>query len=90
MSDDKLIRVNAMLSVKTLSILDEYAALVGVSRSALIRGLVSEAEPALRLLLNKLKGFKDMNEGERAAALARLTKVSEVLGDGVIRGVDAL
>lgn len=90
MSDDKLIRVNAMLSVKTLSILDEYAALVGVSRSALIRGLVSEAEPALRLLLNKLKGFGDMNEGERAAALARLTKVSEVLGGGVIRGVDAL
>lgn len=90
MSDDKLIRVNAMLSVKTLSILDEYAALVGVSRSALIRGLVSEAEPALRLLLNKLKGFEHMSEGERAAALARLTKVSEVLGDGVIRGVDAL
>lgn len=83
MTDEKLIRVNLMLSSSTLKILDDMKHLMNVSRSSLVRGLISEAEPSLRHLLTALDGFDKLSLGERAVKVSKLGEVANRLDENI-------
>ena len=87
MTDENLIRVNIMLSQDTLQILDDYKDLMGISRSALLRGLISEAVPNLKHLLEVLEGFDKLSEGEKAVKLSRLGQIASKLDENVSKGI---
>lgn len=88
MTDENLIRVNIMLSKETLQILDDYKDLMGISRSQLMRGLISEATPNLKAMLEVLKGFDQLTDGEKAVRLSRLAKIADTLDANVTKGIN--
>lgn len=87
---EDIVRVNTFLSREQVEVLDAYARMMGITRSALLRGLLGEALPDLKKVLEKLEGFEDLSREERAVRLARFTLVSDRLSDGVSKGVDYL
>lgn len=87
MKNENLVRVNIMLSQPTLKVLDDYKDLMGISRSQLVRGLISEATPNLVAMLEVLQGFEQLSEGEKAVRLSRLAKIADTLDANVSKGI---
>lgn len=87
MNNEKLVRVNIMLSEPTLEVIDDYKNLMGISRSQLMRGLISEAIPNLRAMLDVLEGFDQLTDGEKAVRLSRLAKIADKLDANVSKGI---
>lgn len=88
MKNEKLVRVNIMLSEPTLEVIDDYKDLMGISRSQLMRGLISEAIPNLRAMLEVLEGFDQLTDGEKAVRLSRLAKIADTLDANVKKGIE--
>ena len=87
---EDIVRVNTFLEREQVDVLDSYARMMGLTRSALLRALLGEALPNLKLVLEKLDGFGDLSREDKAVRLARLALVSDRLSAGVTKGVDYL
>ena len=90
MTEEKLIRVNILFKQETIDFLDRFSVAVGLSRSALVRGLIEEAQPNLDKVLSNIESIKTSEPETILERLDRMSKIYNKLSDNVQKGLDLI
>lgn len=87
MTDRPIKRINCHLYEDTLPTIDRFAAVMGVTRAAVIRDLLDQAKPTLEILIDRLSELKDSPD---PSLFARAEHIAKALDANVKKGVTML
>lgn len=57
------VRTTITLDAETMDVLDEYADVLGLSRSSVINGMIEESIPTLKKVVSEFKAFLESTNG---------------------------
>lgn len=75
MSKARYKAVSISLHVDDLAVIDEFAQLAGMTRSAVVQGFIREALPTLQTVGNTLRELHELDAAQRAEILQRFKEL---------------
>lgn len=87
MSNRPIKRINCHLYEDTLSVIDRFAEVMGVTRAAAIRDLLDQAQPTLEDMVERLSILKSTSD---PSLVARAEAIAKTLDANVKKGVSLL